>query len=85
VTAFVDQAISQAYSQASLDLYQSEGTEEAWFVTAGDGRVCPACEDAEKNSPYQPAQCPVPGLHPGCRCVVTGDDPAPFKALVASL
>lgn len=85
VAAFVDQAISQAYSQASLDLYQSEGTEEAWFVTAGDVRVCPACEDAEKNSPYQPAQCPVPGLHPGCRCVVTGDDPAPFKALVASL
>lgn len=85
VTAFVDQAVSQAYSQASLDLYQSEGTEQAWFVTAGDDRVDQECRDAENNSPYPPAQCPVPGLHPGCRCVVTGDDPAPFKALVANL
>lgn len=85
VTLFMDQAIAQAMSTAALNLYASEGIDDVYFVTAGDERVCPLCEAAETASPYTPDQCPVPGLHPRCRCVLTSDDPAPFKALAALL
>jgi hypothetical protein len=85
VSLFADLAISQAMSGAALDLYRSEGVRDTWFVTAGDSRVCPDCEDAQDNSPYTPDQAPVPGLHPRCRCVLTVEDPAPFAALVQGL
>ena len=85
VTLFMDQAIAQAMSQAALNLYRSEGIDDIYFVTAGDERVCPICAAAEENSPYNTDNCPVPGLHPLCRCVLTSDDPAPFKALAAQL
>jgi len=86
VTAFTQQAMAQAMSQASLDLYASEGLPECSFITAGDDRVCPICDDYEENNPYSLSDCPVPAIHPGCRCVVVpADDVAPFKALAAFL
>jgi 2'-5' RNA ligase len=85
VSLFLNQAMAQAMSQASLDLYASEGADQAWYVSAGDGRVCPGCEDYEGASPYTVDQCPLPGWHPLCRCVVTVEDPVPFKALAALL
>lgn len=85
VTLFMDQAIAQAMSQAAVDLYQSEGIGSIYFVTAGDERVCYACEQYEAGSPYTPDQVPLPAVHPRCRCVLTSDNPEPFKALAASL
>jgi hypothetical protein len=86
VTALLDLAISRAMSQASLDLYRAEGLAECWFLTAGDDRVCAVpCEAAEANGPYPIDDCPVPGLHPGCRCCVTPSDPIPYRALAAYL
>lgn len=85
VELFADQAISQAMSTSALQLYDSEGIGDIYFVTAGDSRVCPQCEEAQENSPYTPGNAPTPGLHPLCRCVLTSDDPAPFKALAGLL
>jgi 2'-5' RNA ligase len=82
---FMDQAISQAMSRSAIQLYQSEDIADIYFVTAGDDRVCPLCEEAQENSPYAPGDAPTPGLHPLCRCVLTSDDPAPFKALAGLL
>lgn len=72
-------------SRASLNLYASEGEAKAWFVTAGDSRVCAMCQDAQDNSSYPVDQAPEPGLHPFCRCALTVNDPEPFKALAAFL
>jgi 2'-5' RNA ligase len=85
VTLFADQAISQAMSTSALRLYQSEGIEDIYLVTAGDDRVCPICDEAQADSPYAPEDAPVPGLHVLCRCVLTSDDPEPFKALAQAL
>jgi 2'-5' RNA ligase len=85
VAAFLNQSISQAMSQASLSLYASEGAAQAYFVTAGDGSVCAMCQDAESGNPFAVSDCPTPGLHPNCRCMVTVNDPAPFQALAALL
>ena len=87
VAALTDQAMAGAMSRSSLDLYQSEGTDQVWYVTAGDGRVCPICEQNEDGSPYAPADCPVPGedTHPFCRCMIVPDDPHQFSALAGLL
>ena len=63
----------------------SEGAGQAYFVTADDDRVCSQCDEAQANSPYPVDDCPVPGLHPNCRCLVTVQDPEPFKALAGFL
>jgi 2'-5' RNA ligase len=85
VALFMDQAISQAMSRAALQLYASEGVADVYWVTAGDSRVCAACQELEDNSPYTPDQAPAPGEHPLCRCVLTCTDPAPFQALAQAL
>ena len=81
----MDQAIAQAMSQSALDLYLSEGIGSIYYVTAGDERVCPICEANEAGSPYTPDQVPLPAVHPRCRCVLTSDNPEPFKALAGQL
>jgi hypothetical protein len=70
VSSAVDLLTSRALSQGALDLYAREGVTEVDFLTAGDGRVCPRCTDAEAKNPYTPGNAPVPGLHPYCRCAV---------------
>lgn len=43
---------------------------EAEFVTAGDEKVCPVCENLAKGSPYtlDKIESMIP-VHPGCRCI----------------
>lgn len=73
----VDQLTARALSQGALDLYRVEGVEQVDFLSAGDGRVCKTCSDAEANNPYPPNRAPVPGLHLRCRCTVVARDPLP--------
>lgn len=83
IRLYLDQAMSQAMTRASLDLYAAEGQAEYSFLTAGDSRVCVTCEQAEQDSPYPVGDGPVPGLHPLCRCVVVPQDPLPYQRLAA--
>lgn len=76
----LDTAVGQAIAQGSLATYQMAGLDYADFVTAGDTRVCPACEDAEQQNPYQLTDVPLPPLHPGCRCAVSPSDFVPSSA-----
>ncbi len=71
----VDMAMSQSFSRGALDLYQQEGVTSVDFLTAGGSTVCPRCLDIESNNPWARDQCPAPGIHPHCRCVVAPSDP----------
>ena len=74
----LDTAIGQSLAVGALDTYQTAGVQSADFVTAGDQRVCPVCDDAETNNPYSLTDAPIPPLHPGCRCTLSpSDDFAP--------
>lgn len=62
-----------AHAEASLNAYEEAGLEgvtvQAEWLTAGDERVCPDCEDmAGKTFPISEAHGMIP-LHPNCRCV----------------
>ncbi|HSS39368.1 MAG TPA: 2'-5' RNA ligase family protein [Polyangia bacterium] len=72
--AFVtDWALSTGLGQGALSLYAGEGVAEASWISAGDGRVCPVCQDNEDNSPYLLGDFPsLPG-HPRCRCAATAE------------
>lgn len=69
----VDTLIGGAYMAGLLAFLSYSGAQQVDFVTAGDGRVCAACQEAEDNSPYTLDQVPVPPLHPRCRCIVTSE------------
>lgn len=74
----LDTLIGQALAQGALATYAAAGLEYADFITAGDGRVCPACAQAEDEGPYLLANTPQPPLHPSClpgtaRIVVPAD------------
>lgn len=69
----VDWALNTGMTQGALDLYRSEGITQITFMTAGDTRVCPQCEQAESESPYSPESLPAPPLHPRCRCTVAAE------------
>ena len=47
------------------------------FVTAGDTKVCPVCEDLEAHNPYRAEDFPAIPQHPLCRCIPmpAGDAP----------
>jgi hypothetical protein len=66
----LDTAISAAYLAGMAARYLASGVQAVNFLTAGDTRVCPACDDAEANSPYTPLNAPSPPLHPSCRCIL---------------
>jgi hypothetical protein len=69
--AFVtDWLMTAAVSDGALALYTSEGVKSIDWLTAGDNRVCPVCEENEANGPYSPDNCPRPGRHPLCRCTL---------------
>lgn len=70
VSMIVDYATGQALSQGMLDLYAREGIGSVDFLSAGDGKVCPACLAAEKGSPYSLVLSPVPPIHFRCRCTL---------------
>jgi hypothetical protein len=80
VQAAVDLLTSRAMSQGALDLYRSEGVTHVDFLSAGDGRVCPPCDAAEKRNPYAVGDAPVPGLHARCRCAVVASASSALSA-----
>lgn len=69
----VDWAMTTAADEGARTLYQSEGVAQIDIITAGDGRVCQACDDAESGSPWAMADAPRIPLHPLCRCVPAAD------------
>lgn len=69
VAFVVDWAMTTAADEGALSLYRSEGVLQVDVITAGDGRVCSACIDAEAGSPWQISDAPRMPLHPVCRCV----------------
>jgi hypothetical protein len=72
---FIDMAMSMSLNQGAVDLYASEGLRSYDVLTAGDGRVCPSCLDAETGNPH-PVTDPSPvSLHPLCRCAVAATEP----------
>lgn len=80
VSALMDYAMSDALTNASVDLYASEGVGSYDVLTAADSRVCKACLDAESSNPYPVTQSPPVPSHPGCRCAV-----APSSASITTL
>jgi hypothetical protein len=85
VTAAVDNSMWSGFAQATLGLYQAEGLELADWLTAGDDRVCPVCQDNEDNGPYAPSDFPALPAHPRCRCCSSPATPLPFSAFAAFL
>lgn len=69
VAFVVDWAMTTAADQGALSLYQSEGVGQVDVITAGDGRVCETCLDAEARSPWPISDVPRMPEHPICRCV----------------
>lgn len=69
----VDWAMTTGADQGALSLYRSEGVTRASWITAGDGRVCPTCENNEAGSPWPLADFPLMPSHPACRCVPAAD------------
>lgn len=69
----VDWAASAGMSRGALDLYRSEGVEYVTWMTAGDGRVCPSCEQRGQDSPFPIADFPDMPAHPLCRCVASAE------------
>ncbi|MFG2412280.1 2'-5' RNA ligase family protein [Streptomyces goshikiensis] len=69
----VDWAMTTAADEGALALYRSEGVLQIDIITAGDGRVCGACIDAESGSPWHIGDQPRMPLHPHCRCCYAAD------------
>jgi 2'-5' RNA ligase len=73
VAFVVDWAMTIAADEGALSLYRSEGVLKIDIISAGDGRVCPACIDAEAGSPWNILDAPRMPLHPVCRCCYAAD------------
>jgi 2'-5' RNA ligase len=69
----VDWALSAGFSRGALDLYRSENVEYVTWMTAGDERVCPICEQNGTDSPFLVSDFPEMPAHPRCRCVATAE------------
>ncbi|MFE9844681.1 2'-5' RNA ligase family protein [Streptomyces goshikiensis] len=69
----VDWAMTTAADEGALALYRSEGVLQIDIITAGDGRVCSSCIDAEAGSPWHIGDQPRMPLHPSCRCCYAAD------------
>ncbi|MFE3577852.1 2'-5' RNA ligase family protein [Streptomyces vinaceus] len=69
----VDWAMTTAADEGALALYRAEGVLQIDIITAGDGRVCSACIDAESGSPWHIGDQPRMPLHPHCRCCYAAD------------
>ncbi|MFF0409066.1 hypothetical protein ACFYUY_01350 [Kitasatospora sp. NPDC004745] len=63
-----DVAVSAAYGLGQLSAYHAAGRQSVLWLSAGDGRVCTACSDAEAGSPYPLLATPMLPQHPNCRC-----------------
>lgn len=85
ISTFIDQAMSQALNRGAVDLYASEGVRTYDVLTAGDARVCPKCEQDERNNPHPVGQPPPVPEHPFCRCAVAANQPMPSRAFAPYL
>lgn len=70
ISLALDTSISLGWAAGMLAAI-SASSPQVSVITAGDGRVCPACEQAEADSPYLPGSAPPLPLHPRCRCSYT--------------
>lgn len=75
VALLVDTAVSTAFSHGALGLYARLDVQRVDFMTAGDGRVCKRCTEAEADGPYVILNAPTPPVHPWCRCVQVPHNP----------
>lgn len=62
--------LARANTAAALDVYGQAQVGQVDVSTAGDGRVCAVCEDAEAAGPYMLTDVPGVPFHPRCRCMV---------------
>lgn len=81
----LDTAIGQSISVGALATYDQAGVQFVNFDTAGDGRVCPACDEAEDDNSYALSAFPAPPLHVGCRCAASPADYVPTQAALTML
>lgn len=80
LAVLLDTAIGRMVTAGILALYRRYGIEQVAFLTAGDDKVCPVCEDAENSGPYRRDEAPEPPLHPRCRCVLVATGELPDRA-----
>lgn len=73
VSFVVDWAMTTAADQGALSLYQAQGVQYVNWISAGDGRVCPTCQDNEDHDPWPIGSVPQAPAHPRCRCVLAAD------------
>jgi hypothetical protein len=62
-------AMASAITAAMHAVYAAADVRLLDFLTAGDARVCPICEDLESHNPYGAEDFPAIPQHPLCRCV----------------
>jgi hypothetical protein len=79
---YLTHGMAQEISAAMRDVYTAARVQLLDWVTAGDLKVCPSCEDHEDRNPWRIEDFPPMPDHPGCRCVPM---PAGDAALPASL
>jgi hypothetical protein len=62
-------AMAAELAAAMRDVYLAAGVKLLLWITAGDDRVCPACEDHEDHNPWHAEDFPPMPAHFKCRCV----------------
>jgi hypothetical protein len=65
-----DWAMTTAMGAGAMSLYQLQNLMAVNWITAGDGRVCAACQANEDSSPWPLDAVPECPAHPRCRCVL---------------
>jgi hypothetical protein len=68
VGRFADWAMGTALATGAAAVFSGMNVTQVNWVTAGDGKVCPACQTREDDSPYPLTGAPQPPEHPNCRC-----------------
>lgn len=80
VAMLIDFAISAAFTVGARSLFSRFTVATVNYLTAGDGVVCPLCEDAESGNPWPANDVPQPPQHHRCRCVLVAGDTLPTDA-----
>lgn len=78
--AILDTAIGKSLTAGAFDTYEMAGVGYVNFDTAGDGRVCAQCGEAEDNNSYALGGAPRAPLHLRCRCTASPADYTPTPA-----
>lgn len=72
---FMDYLVHIAITAGILWWYKRHGVQNVWWITAGDERVCPQCDQLEADSPFAINDMPtMPPAHPLCRCTLYTED-----------